>query len=346
MKIKNLIKIICSAVISFAILNAVCFFYYNIPVHSESKTNSTDYVWESNKFRSSGTEGFAWVKTDANGFNNLDAEYGKSPEILIMGSSHTEAFNVSQKENYVCIINSLFAQNGLKAYNIGISGHTLTTCINNFENAVKEFTPSKYVIMEVSSTELSMNDIENISDGTVKKIHSTANSILIFLQKIPFIRCVYHQIDKMGFEVKKTSCNAPDEKSVLKEMEATDSNDDYESALNELLMNLNSVAQKNGVKLIIFLNPNLNIGDDGKVIPRNISSKEEIFAIACQNNNIEYIDMYGAYTETYNKTYRLPHGFSNTAVGKGHLNKYGHETVANVLYEHISELEKHSMIEA
>ena len=351
MKIKRLVQVFCSLFLSFLILNAVCFFYYNVPVHSESESGSTDYVWEKGKFYSKGTEGFAWGRTDANGFNNLTTENSIRPEILIMGSSHTEAFNVAQNESYSYLLNELVVDSGMgwNTYNIGISGHRITTCFNNLERAVNEFQPSEYIVVEVSTTELTMDEINQISEGTVKKIHSSANPILIFLQKIPFVRCVYYQIDKMGFGVKNTNNTVPKAEAVKVQAKNTnnlDSGNEYDEALNLLMKNLNSVAKKNGVKIIILLNPNLNINKNGEVIPQNISRKAESFENACRNNGIEFLNMHDAFAEIYNETYHLPHGFSNTAVGEGHLNKYGHKAVAEALCEYICGTEKQSLVEA
>lgn len=348
MKIKRLVQVFCSLFLSFLILNAVCFFYYNVPVHSESESGSTDYVWEKGKFYSKGTEGFAWGRTDEKGFNNLTAENGVRPEILIMGSSHTEAFNVAQNESYSYLLNELVVSSGMdwNTYNIGISGHRITTCFNNFERAVNEFQPSEYVVVEVSTTELTMDEINQISEGTVKKIHSSANPILVFLQKIPFVRCVYYQIDKMGFDVKNTNNIVHKEKNVKAEVNNTtnpDSGNEYNEALNLLMKNLNSVAEKNGVKIIILLNSNLSINKNGEVISPDKNEKEEAFEYACLDNGIGYLDMHSAYSEMYNETHCLPHGFSNTAVGEGHLNKHGHKAVAEALYNYIFEFENRSL---
>ena len=65
-------KVVAAAIVSFAVLNMVCILYYNVPIHSNSENDSTDYVWEKNKFYSRGTEGFAMGVTDKNGFNNLE----------------------------------------------------------------------------------------------------------------------------------------------------------------------------------------------------------------------------------------------------------------------------------
>lgn len=350
MSIKKTLKMLISALISFLILNGVCFFFYNVPVHSESKTGSTDYIWEKSKFYSRGTEGFSWGKTDANGFNNLSADKGIEPEVLVMGTSHTEAFNVYQEESYVYRFDELMKQTDadMDAYNIGISGHRITTCMNNFEEAVKEFRPSEYVVMEVTTTELTLDEINQILDGSVKKNHSSANPIIVFLQKIPFLRRVYSQIDNLGVDL-KNSGNVTDKNTQTAQEPVnnkSDNNESYEDALNRLLKKISGTAKENGVKLIIFHHSSLNIDENGNVIPREITEKSRVFESLCTENGIVYFDMYDSFSEYYNQNYRLPHGFSNTAVGEGHLNKYGHEVIANKLYELIMDLENHDSVEA
>ncbi len=341
MNIKMLFKMVCSLLISFAILNVVCFFYYNVPVHFESESGSTDYVWEKSKFYSKGTEGFAWGKTDANGFNNISADYSHNPEVLIMGTSHTEAFNVAQDENYVYLLNSYMDKSdmNMNAYNIGISGHTISVCMNNFKNAVEEFKPAKYIVMEISSMELTMDEIIRISEGNVKEIHSSANSVLIFLQKIPFVRCVYSQIDKIEIDIKGINDKTPKSPIASTQVNESDSEKEYESALNSLLSQLSSDASSSGARLILLHHSSLMLDEKGKVIPRQISTKEEVFRNICKKNGIEILDMYDAFTESYNTSYHLTYGFFNTAVGRGHLNKYGHKVIAEELYNLIADSE-------
>jgi hypothetical protein len=49
------------------------------------------------------------------------------------------------------------------------------------------------------------------------------------------------------------------------------------------------------------------------------------------------MDMTGAFTEEYKRSHVLPHGFANTAVGAGHLNKNGHRIIAAELFRQIHE---------
>lgn len=317
-------------------------------MHSESESGSTDYVWEKSKFYSRGTEGFAWGKTDSNGFNNISDEHSRKPEVLIMGTSHTEALNVLQNESYAYRFNELAEQNGmgLDAYNIGISGHNITICLNNFERALEEFEPSKYVVMEVTTTELTTDEINQVLNGTVKKIHSSANPILVFLQKIPFLRRVYSQIDNLGVEVKPEDISTEKEKKTLPAavQSAADKNKSYEDTLNTLLERIGKAAESKGIKLVIVHHSKLQLDESGNVIPQQISEKSQIFKAVCSRNGIELFDMYDAFAEYYNETHRLPYGFVNTAVGVGHLNKYGHKVIADELFRLITELENQASV--
>ena len=45
------------------------------------------------------------------------------------------------------------------------------------------------------------------------------------------------------------------------------------------------------------------------------------------------------YIRMYKEDHVVPNGFSNTRLGLGHINKYGHTAMANVLYETIKDLE-------
>ena len=55
-----------------------------------------------------GTEGFAYTKTDENGFVNTFPEKKDEINVLVMGSSHAEGFNVDSDENFTYVLNKKF----------------------------------------------------------------------------------------------------------------------------------------------------------------------------------------------------------------------------------------------
>ena len=87
-------KAAVAGILAFLLLSLFCFFYSNIPIHYTNPTGSTEYRWEAGRFYSRFTEGFALGKTNNDGFNNLrDYTPGEQIDVLLMGSSHMEAFN-------------------------------------------------------------------------------------------------------------------------------------------------------------------------------------------------------------------------------------------------------------
>ena len=57
----------------------------------------------------------------------------------------------------------------------------------------------------------------------------------------------------------------------------------------------------------------------------------------CEEKGICFIDLCPRFLELYETEHLLPYGFSNTTMGSGHLNKVGHELIADELYKHFTE---------
>ena len=58
------------------------------------------------------------------------------------------------------------------------------------------------------------------------------------------------------------------------------------------------------------------------------------FEIACEKNNIMFIDCTPAFDELHEQN-KAAHGFSNGGTAVGHINKYGHEAIARLLCERL-----------
>ena len=105
---------------------------------------------------------------------------------------------------------------------------------------------------------------------------------------------------------------------------------------------LNKIKNKvaNKVKVIIVYHPNISLSADGNLEFINSEKKEiEKFSELCQENEIYFLDMSERFKYEYYSNHILPYGFSNTTIGKGHLNKYGHEMIAEELYKVIKGVE-------
>ena len=83
----------------------------------------------------------------------------------------------------------------------------------------------------------------------------------------------------------------------------------------------------------------MELDDNGKLILKVDEKEKEKFSKLCEKNGIYLLDLSDRFKEEYEKNYILPYGFSNTSVGTGHFNKYGHEMVADELYKLIMRVE-------
>ncbi len=303
-----------------------CIFYYNIPVHSTSKDGATDYVWEPNKFYSRWTEGFGYGRTNNEGYYDYK-KYKKSDnvDILVMGSSHMEAAQIQQNKSTSGLLDNMLKD--YYVYNIGISGHTFITCVSNLEAAITKYNPNKYIIIETNTVTFSDSDLNNALNNSVEEIPSYDGGVIGILQQNQLLRLLYHQAESF--------LNLENEGDIIPNSQTNF--DTNFNLLNQLFIKMQEKAEKNNIKIIIMYHPSTTLNKDGSL---NLSSENENieeFSKLCKENGIYFLDMSDRFREEYEKNYILPYGFSNTSVGTGHLNKYGHEMIAEELYKLIKE---------
>lgn len=321
-KIKWFAKAVLAGVLAFSVACAVCLIYYNPGIHITNKTGVTDYRWLSNSFTGTMIEGIAWHKTDRNGFYNDNSALDKKMNILVMGSSHMEGTNIPYEQSAPRILSEL---TGLTVYNIGTSGHGLLTNVKNLDNALSVMQPTDYVIIETVSTSFFKEDIEKCLSGEMEALLSYDSGLLFELQKFPYFKLMYSQLKKWR------AGNISSEDSGSAQAPAED-NISLSSYLY-LASYIHEICEKHGVKPIIFYHPSLSLNPDGSATVYNdtdtISKMQEV----CKKNNIIFIDMSDDFLKMYEEENVLPNGFCNTAVGFGHLNKYGHTAIARRLAE-------------
>ncbi len=327
---KWLIKVFAAGCIAFAALSLFAFFHYNVPVHYDNPTGATEYVWESHKFYSKGTEGFALGRTNDEGFNNLmDRSEVEHIDILLMGSSHTEGFNVSQDENMVAVINRLF-EDEKYCYNIGTAGHTLPYCVKNLSAALDEYRPAEYVLLESYGVEFSAEELQKVVEGKLAHIPSHNGGIVGLLQKLPYLRLFYTQFFKGGGQAFDgiAALDAKEEAGIS-----------YEQALDSFLDMVADICKAHAVTPIIVHNRNVEIAPDGSGYFDSDGEKLDAFARLCEEKGIVFIDLRDRIMEQYEQEQALCYGFSNTSPGMGHMNALGHRIFAEETVRAIREME-------
>ncbi len=183
-------KFILSVLVCCVVLSVFVMFYSYAGIHLNNDKKSTDYKWRPNELKTTMTEGFCWLRMDQNGFNN--AIISADIDALIIGSSHMEAVQMRHGENVSGRLNSILP---LKTYNIGMSGHTIYRCVDNYKSAVEEFNPKKYSVLETSTVKLSVSEMSSVIEGSSNRIPSFDSGIIYYLQLIPAFRAIFNQLE-------------------------------------------------------------------------------------------------------------------------------------------------------
>ena len=321
-------KVLIAGAVAFFILNLFAHFYYNIPGRAVSYQNSTDFARTENDPYFKMVEGFGYGKTDAKGFNNVRVI--ENPDILIIGSSQLEGYNVKTEENITAILNDMFSKDGsnLEAYNIGVSGHNFGVCLNNLGEAYEEFNPKKYVVIETRDVLLEPEQMDKLQNGTYPRDDAIPRGVAAFLQKSDYLRLVYLKLSEMRVQKAKPTVAAP--------VPAEEWDEEYISTLNAILSNAKE--EVGDCRLIIISSGSIML-DGENVQERANEHKYEILKKVCLENDIVFLDTYEDFKKLYEEKKVLPSGFSNTHLGKGHLNAHGHQVLAEKLYGAITEME-------
>lgn len=318
---KWFIKLIISGTLAFTVLSVLCFFYYNIPSHKTCEDGSTDYIWEDNKSYFIATEGLSFGHTNNEGYFNENDYNGENVDILIMGSSHMQGMSVNMDKNVTHLLHDMTR---LNVYNIGTTGHSFKTCISNFEKALLKYGP-KMVVIETDKIELSKLDIENVINNRIEELPSIETGIKAILQKNPFIRWSYSQVQSF-LNTNNDSISYDNINSF-----------DYDET-NRLIEYIADISKKYESKVIIVYHPAVFINEDGSMMTDCNESSSILFNEICTNNGLFYIDMSKKYVEEYDNNLVIPSGFANTLPASGHINENGHRMFAEEIIKKVEEI--------
>lgn len=326
--LKALTKTMVSGILAFLFLNLFSYYYYNPPKHSTNENGATDYVWEPNMFYSVAVEGFAQGKKNNEGLANaFDFDDSMKIDILFMGSSHMEGHHVCMSQLAANQISSSLKNKTV--YNISVSGHTFLRCANNLRAALNRYQPTEYVVIETSNISFSNEELALAKNEEIPDIPSYDKGIIGLLQESPYFFLIYYQL---GQNIGQIIGQNNIQKAADMEVEMNN-----EELLDDLLQKMSALAGEYGAKIIIMYHPHIMIAYDGMA---SLDTDQDIidqFKRSCDNNGILFLDMSDRFIKEYERSHILPHGFSNSPVGKGHLNKYGHAMIAEELYKMILE---------
>ena len=332
-KLKAALRIFLAALTAFAVLCGMMFFYRNSPLREKSRYENTDYVWEPNTFWGGMNEGVSFGVIDGQGFNNQSVV--EHPDILVLGSSHTEGRNVMQGNDFTDRLNKLLG-GSMTAYNMGMSGHTLYKVVQYLPVSLSIYQPApKYVVIETDDTVLDSKAVEMSINGQVKKTAVKDNGAMAMLQKLPYIRAFYRQLDKGMLDMLLPEMKAKTQTA------ASDAKKDAapdEAAYETMFAHLEKLQKESGVTFIIMYHPFEVLNGDGSLGFED-EAYTAVFSQYAQKHGISFVNMTDDFAKMYAEERHVPHGFNTGEIGWGHLNDYGHAAIAERLYQTISESE-------
>jgi hypothetical protein len=337
--LKQFARFVIAGIVAFIFLNIFCLVYYNVPGHIAGKTGATDYVYPQYARYSQMVEGFGYGRLNNEGYNNTDDYNSQEIDVLLMGSSHIEGMNVGQNKIAASILNTILKSK--YTYNIGFSTHDFLRNLGNLKNAVDYYKPKEYVVLEIQNIVFNIQNLEDVINSNLERLPSFDHGLLSYLQRVPYLRLGYRQMKFFtGSHVVDMLRMFRGSGSKTEEQSDSINWDRIGILLDALMARTRRICIDNEIDFIVVYHPPLTVGKDGcaAMDPPNeylIKTRN-----ACNSNGIYFMDMTNAFIAEYNTKHLLPHGFSNTAIGTGHLNKTGHRLIANELSEFINKIEE------
>ena len=334
--VKKLGMFLLAGTVAFLLLCLFSAVYYNPSSHLPSPTGATDYIREPNRRYAYMSEGFSFGRVDSGGFNNPGrmAENCSSPDILFMGSSHMEAMYVPPDCSAPYLLNEMLRPEGKTVYSIAISSNPLLRCLKNLNRALEYYHPQEYVVIETMYVTFTIKEMENLLTGRMSRNASySKDDWRYWIQQPPYVKLIYSQYSNV--------LNNVDNETQNEDSYVQAARDDwrYKELIGEVMIMLKSISSEHNVEPVLLFHPRLAIQADGSV---DTAFNRDDFALlkqACSEYGVIFLDLTDAFMNGYTEGNILPHGFANTEIGAGHINRNGHRIAAESLYDMIKQRE-------
>ena len=322
---KWILKALLAGLAAFALLCAVCAFYFNVPVRISNPDGATEYKYEPDRRYYRGIEGFGTGRTNNDGFNNLrDYTQGEEISVLLMGSSHMEGFCVPQADSAAAVLNRLF--DGEKyVYNIGMAAHTFPYCAKHLDTALSHYAPTDAVVLELAALSYDPIALDAAADGTLRDMNSHEGKLVTALQKIPYLRLFYTKYFQGGGQAAEAGSAEPVEEG------------EFEASLSRLLQKLGETGRAHDVSVILAYTPTVLPDADGHIKAQEKPGERELYQRLCAENGLVFLDLTEKNIAAAAADGQLPFGFANTTPGTGHINRLGLRIFAEGVYEQLAE---------
>ena len=360
----------CMALLlSLTLINVVCFGYVKDVAGVERSGGAVYAASQPGTVTINYEEGYGINKIDENGYTNSTSNLAEDGYILILGNSMTREVNVMPGDRYVQQLNSMVAQKcggdaseTAYVYSISRGGALFAELASGYDAALEEFPNAKAVIIQLVFSNkdhiLTKDYIDQIYN---QRFYDESQKVTFIMENedkfssmkhfvkntfpiIPFVQNRrLNKIDKSfvgAFGIDKfTKKNGSNVQATDGggHIDVVDVNEEYEHDLQALIDVLEYLNSKNDIPLIILDIPEIASFDE-KAIEFNLYQQND-WEKACAEAGVTFLGMTDEFQQLYQNEKRLPYGFANTTMGKGHLNKKGNRVVAETLYRTLKDLE-------
>lgn len=369
-KIKNIVSWVSAALGAFVVINIVCFLYNYDPSGCVRDGGAFYTTYQPGRTIINMQEGFGISHVDDNGYLNDSADLCEDGYVLILGNSMTNAVQVNHNQKYASLLNSKFQEkymdNHVHSYLMARPGSDFAEAAQGVEAAVNEFPQAKAIVIQIVGgmlyyTSPSLEGVYNqrfydysqkpsviISNQSVKGKLKTA--VKDYVPVVAFLKHERNGDIKKAFDgaflYRKSDVNDvtdwtqykdDEEDGVSVELSIDEEidrlTDLYRDSMQakELIDVLDYIKGKTTAQIIILDLASEDIMPNGKISVNTANT--DMWKYACYSTDTIFVETKDLFEEMYSDGYKLAYGFSNTMPAYGHLNRLGHQAVAERLYD-------------
>ncbi len=294
------------------------------------------------------SEGWAETHIGKHGLTELGelALEAPGPKIIFWGDSQVEALQIDDSKRTINLFNKMMAGK-IHGFAVGAGGRNIVDyffdipryakltksivghviLLTNFDDII----PGRHVAGHGEFANNPYSFVE--SKSTVSKKALKYWPILNRLRLEFLYFGIYDKLRKYDLHF----CSAT-QKIKHTNKQNLPSSDKLEDAWTFLLKSLNSQAN---CPLVFVYAPSTPRLSGGKIhINDNNAHLNKLFKQTCAKEGVGYIDLISSFNGLYEQEHVFPRGFFNSVPSCGHLNEYGHELIAQALYDYFSGAEK------
>lgn len=342
---KIALKSVVALFLAVIFANGIGMIFYHYPYWFNRSSNATSSLWRPGAYVLQNKEGSGYHTVDANGYLN-EALPNLGGYTLVLGSSHTQGKEVGAGERYTDILNSLLggSEENLLVYNMSADGHRYNHMVAGFLAAITEFPDSSGVVLEINSTEISYDALKASLVSREYNYKQEGQELLnamtvldklrvVIKENLPFLNLIKNQFADFTIDFDNAFGIIVSDNTVS----GSDEVYDYQEYYNAVKSTAELMRNNYGGTIVVLYHPSMELNPDG-TIAWNEEKTYPAFKDALEDTGIIFLDTQDAFQKAYDEKDLLPYGFNNTSPGSGHMNKIGHQIVAEELYAVLKEV--------